>query len=197
MGQVTHALLTRPPLSHNIFIPGGNLIKCFVRLACVKHAASVHPEPGSNSHVKWFVRSKEKLGFSFYPRPFGLYCFKVRNLRCCSWIILKIFQGYFTVQLSRFFVVVSATACLYYHKHLLLSTTFFKNLQFHIFAFSKRRRRDLNPRAGHPTYTLSRGTSSASWVLLQSYKLKYEIVLRRDAYVILAKSKTLVNNFFN
>ena len=25
--------------------------KCFVRLACVKHAASVHPEPGSNSHV--------------------------------------------------------------------------------------------------------------------------------------------------
>ena len=27
---------------------------------------------------------------------------------------------------------------------------------------SKRRRRDLNPRAGYPTYTLSRGTSSAS-----------------------------------
>ena len=26
----------------------------------------------------------------------------------------------------------------------------------------KRRRRDLNPRAGYPTYTLSRGTSSAS-----------------------------------
>jgi hypothetical protein len=25
-----------------------------------------------------------------------------------------------------------------------------------------RRRRDLNPRAGHPTYTLSRGASSAS-----------------------------------
>ena len=30
----------------------------------------------------------------------------------------------------------------------------------------KRRKRDLNPRAGHPTYTLSRGTSSASWVFL-------------------------------
>ena len=26
-----------------------NLFQCFVRLACVKHAASVHPEPGSNS----------------------------------------------------------------------------------------------------------------------------------------------------
>ena len=51
MRQVTHALLTRPPLSHKIIIPEENQIECFVRLACVKHAASVHPEPGSNSHV--------------------------------------------------------------------------------------------------------------------------------------------------
>ena len=51
-GQVTHALLTRPPLSHKIFISEENQIECFVRLACVKHAASVHPEPGSNSHVQ-------------------------------------------------------------------------------------------------------------------------------------------------
>ena len=27
-----------------------------VRLACVKHAASVHPEPGSNSHVKMLLQ---------------------------------------------------------------------------------------------------------------------------------------------
>ncbi len=45
MRQVTHALLTRPPLSHKIFISEENQIECFVRLACVKHAASVHPEP--------------------------------------------------------------------------------------------------------------------------------------------------------
>ena len=51
IGQVTHALLTRPPLSH----PSEE--GCFVRLACVKHAASVHPEPGSNSHVKILIRS--------------------------------------------------------------------------------------------------------------------------------------------
>ncbi len=31
---------------------------CFVRLACVKHAASVHPEPGSNSHVLVFPSSE-------------------------------------------------------------------------------------------------------------------------------------------
>ena len=48
-GQVTHALLTRPPLSLS-------RKKNFVRLACVKHAASVYPEPGSNSHVQFSVQ---------------------------------------------------------------------------------------------------------------------------------------------
>ena len=45
MRQVTHVLLTRPPLSY----PRRNN---FARLACVKHAASVRPEPGSNSQFK-------------------------------------------------------------------------------------------------------------------------------------------------
>ena len=46
--QVTHALLTRPPLIHPSV--GRSLRQNFiVRLACVKHAASVRPEPGSNS----------------------------------------------------------------------------------------------------------------------------------------------------
>jgi hypothetical protein len=42
-GQVTHVLLTRSPLTTR---------KQSVRLACVKHAASVRPEPGSNSPKK-------------------------------------------------------------------------------------------------------------------------------------------------
>jgi hypothetical protein len=41
-GQVTHVLLTRSPLVY----PRRGLT---ARLACVKHAASVRPEPGSNS----------------------------------------------------------------------------------------------------------------------------------------------------
>ena len=41
-GQVAHVLLTRSPL-----IPPRR--EFTVRLACVKHAASVRPEPGSNS----------------------------------------------------------------------------------------------------------------------------------------------------
>ena len=48
MGQVAYALLTRPPLSmaslDRSFIPPYT-----ARLACVRHAASVRPEPGSNS----------------------------------------------------------------------------------------------------------------------------------------------------
>ena len=41
-------------------------VKCFVRLACVRHAASVHPEPGSNSRIKKFV-SGSKLSGNFVP----------------------------------------------------------------------------------------------------------------------------------
>ena len=52
MRQVTHALLTRPPLSQITSPPERIKAKRFVRLACVRHAASVHPEPGSNSHLK-------------------------------------------------------------------------------------------------------------------------------------------------
>ena len=54
MRQVIHALLTRPPLGKYDSIRKLPLIY-LVRLACVRHAASVHPEPGSNSHVKVFV----------------------------------------------------------------------------------------------------------------------------------------------
>ena len=45
-GQVAHAFPTRPPLSLN---EKQAFQLSSVRLACVKHAASVHPEPGSNS----------------------------------------------------------------------------------------------------------------------------------------------------
>ena len=39
-------LLTRPPLTSEEQAP-----RLFARLACIRHAASVHPEPGSNSHI--------------------------------------------------------------------------------------------------------------------------------------------------
>ncbi len=43
-GQVAYVLLTRSPLTC-----GKQALLKSVRLACIRHAASVHPEPGSNS----------------------------------------------------------------------------------------------------------------------------------------------------
>ena len=58
----SYALLTRPPLK---FL----LLKISVRLACVKHTASVHPEPGSNSQktqrFKRFQQKKNEPGETF------------------------------------------------------------------------------------------------------------------------------------
>ena len=73
--QVTHALLTRPPLETDQI--RRSLNEMFpVRLACVKHAASVHPEPGSNSLIKFDVsRQPTSLVISRH------YCFKVHSLK--------------------------------------------------------------------------------------------------------------------
>src|SRR5437588_5694831 len=58
-GQVAHVLLTRSPLGQSLPYGKENL----VRLACVRHAASVNPEPGSNSPSK---RRPKALALSRY-----------------------------------------------------------------------------------------------------------------------------------
>ena len=58
--QVAHVLLTRPPLVHTR--------RCsLARLACVKHAASVHPEPGSNSQIKCSIHGQNQLLANLFP----------------------------------------------------------------------------------------------------------------------------------
>ena len=54
-GQIAHVLLTRSPLVYS-------RRSLTARLACVKHAASVRPEPGSNSPLK--VQAQGLLNFS-------------------------------------------------------------------------------------------------------------------------------------
>ena len=49
--QVAHVLLTRPPLASQEQAPVP-----LARLACIRHAASVRPEPGSNSRIR-MIRS--------------------------------------------------------------------------------------------------------------------------------------------
>ncbi len=71
-GHVAHALRTLPPVAARIL-----LSRAAPRLACVKPAASVHPEPGSNSslyntHISsstpttsFFIKKESTLSFSF------------------------------------------------------------------------------------------------------------------------------------
>ena len=66
--QVAHALLTRPPLSLPSLHPKDQ-IRSFVRLACVRHAASVRPEPGSNS-LKYCINTA--FAVSTYLRALSL-----------------------------------------------------------------------------------------------------------------------------
>ena len=63
--QVAYALLTRLPLG--LF---KQAYKVLVRLACVKHAASVRPEPGSNSPI--FI--EEPIGSLFLFRNCDCFC---------------------------------------------------------------------------------------------------------------------------
>ena len=87
MRQVTHALLTRPPLSHKKLHSEEISLRCFVRLACVRHAASVHPEPGSNSHVKVLSSFRTTLGCSS-----RYYCFRFVSFSETSYLS-KNFRG--------------------------------------------------------------------------------------------------------
>ena len=78
-----------------------------VRLACVKHAASVHPEPGSNSRKKFDQGSELSADFSL--SLFSLIL-KVSSLNKT----FKNLQGCFTVQLSKNSAAFRATRLIYH-----------------------------------------------------------------------------------
>ena len=96
-----------------------NQIKCFVRLACVKHAASVHPEPGSNSHVIMFDSPQNKnlaaisqWLSSFYPFSSGVSFTKLSYFIIRNWIgngsyHSSFFIWIFSILFSELFKVVS------------------------------------------------------------------------------------------
>ena len=131
------------------------------------------------SYQDWFVKNF----FHFFERfSFNRFCpicylkrdnsdilscvvLFVKNffLICCNFLNFHVFSN--NLQFLFF------TTRLYYQTLWCLSTTFSKKIWTTHIVNNKRRRRDLNPRAGYPTYTLSRGTSSATWVLLQSLYL--------------------------
>ena len=82
-------------------------LDCFARLACVKHAASVHPEPGSNSHVKKLIPGPDYLAWLIYPKPSLLgFCSEFSQIqRSKPDLLFPEFSGFyilFNLQLSRF-----------------------------------------------------------------------------------------------
>src|SRR5262245_47022769 len=82
--QITHTLLTRSPLYSE------DCSSFRVRLACVKHAASVHSEPASDSPIKFGDYSltssrsdlfRVKRNFLEFPHS-SLHCPFFKELRC-------------------------------------------------------------------------------------------------------------------
>ena len=113
---VRHSVFRNPPKSHP---------KSLVRLACVKHAASVHPEPGSNSLIECLMRFRITTWLFI---PFLLFL-KVSSLKIK---LFKNFQGCFTVQLSRFFML-----CADLHQLFDINTTFRICQEVFYFVFPK------------------------------------------------------------
>ena len=139
--QVAHALLTRPPLSHRIFRPEGLPSLCFVRLECVMHAASVHPEPGSNSLENCISSPVSRTQYQITSSDlFALLLLRAsffqKNLRSrISTVISYLDTLRLVVQFSMSGAAdpLGGTAFLYYHITLTLVNTFFE--LFHVFFF--------------------------------------------------------------
>ena len=83
--QIAHALLTRPPLI-------GSRSSVTVRLECVKHAASVHPEPGSNSLKNGILNSLFRVNLKSFSELFFLSFFYFSTL--CSKLLTRIFRSF-------------------------------------------------------------------------------------------------------
>ena len=133
-GQVTHALLTRPPLSPYHLPPEGFRRYVFVRLACVRHAASVHPEPGSNSQIKCSrcqIKVQNHWFFSCHYCLFRFWTFVLFHGLSCRhhsqenpneiWINV---QGCFVIQLSRFYVFFRKRLIILSHSQVLVKNFF-------------------------------------------------------------------------
>ena len=137
--QVAHALLTRPPLTFF----RSKLQNQFVRLECVKHAASVHPEPGSNSRIKyfhgtWYRYLPFRAWFALFTFSLGI---TIRNRIVCTSLEFNELFGSsfdvpcfvfssFVVQFSRYrSLPLFATACLVYHTQFRLSRGFLNFFQ--------------------------------------------------------------------
>ena len=87
-GHVAHALRTLPPVAAKVL-----LLRAAPRLACVKPAASVHPEPGSNSslYILFFQACPGALNFLKKSTLSNFFCsrYLLYFLSVLSMIVVK------------------------------------------------------------------------------------------------------------
>ena len=135
-GQVAYALLTRPPLSTRDFNRSVRH-ELLARLACVRHAASVHPEPGSNSQIKCSrcqIKVQNHWFFSCHYCLFRFWTFVLFHGLSCRhhsqenpneiWINV---QGCFVIQLSMFLAFSCESFYILSHRFILVKN-FLKKL---------------------------------------------------------------------
>ena len=109
-------LLTRySPVRHSVISlpPRRTSKKCFVRLECVKHAASVHPEPGSNS-LKFCISSAKVSScrkYLFQSAILASYFLKYFVFKVFNEILIRSF----VVQFPKTKPASSEAARLFYH----------------------------------------------------------------------------------
>ena len=95
-GQVAHVLRTLPPVAARVLPPSAA-----PRLACVKPAASVHPEPGSNSSLYiHFISQFDPDNLFIFPKKKNQRSHFVLGTCCTNLSIL-----------SMNFPVISETGC--------------------------------------------------------------------------------------
>ncbi len=101
--RVTHPFATSCP-------PEGGFI---VRLACVRHAASVHPEPGSNSPFKRRESLPAEVRSWFRPSPAPVLRVRARaGFRSQEFVCLAFLSSLFSIRFSRFCSILSDPAAL-------------------------------------------------------------------------------------
>ena len=81
-GQVAHVLRTLPPVAANVL-----LHRAAPRLACVKPAASVHPEPGSNSSL--YIKNSLSLTLTVFSRNWRSRSLFFSVLATCTFLNLS------------------------------------------------------------------------------------------------------------
>ena len=137
-GQVTYVLLTRSPLDSKkqASFP-------LVRLACIRHAASVHPEPGSNSPFDLALRCLWHLSLYnclfFWNWRFSLYFISCSVFK--DHVHLSSAHLYYQILLTSsnvfliFFIFFTVYAYIVAFKRKLASTSLLLANQFFNFTF--------------------------------------------------------------